>query len=628
MKRRRLDLSPFVGAMAATARIFQATAVEEESLEYWRDIAQMPSQEAVDAVEAVVSQMPGRSAKIVRSAAFWHVGVFARYFFEEEMSLPFGAHHDTFFQCIPRGERDMHVNILAPRGSGKSTCLGRIYPLHCIFFHDTYKALGMPTDDFILICSYSFMQAKDHIVAIRDKIENDDRFVHLLGTQEWGSTMLRTAHGIRVVPVSFGMSLRGVLKGRYRPTLVLKDDIDATDTVRNPEMREKARTWHDTNLLPAGVPGFTNFISVDTLKHPESLASILRTRPNVQTTHLRAIPTPSDLHHPEHEDLWREWTKLYADMSVSAAVREARATSYFEEHEAQMMSGVEELWPERLSYLQIRKYVVERGYPFVMQEFQNDISSSDEFVFDMARASRFRETPQGLLRSDNVLIKWDSISGATVFLDWAGTRSDTRNNCFACVVAVLWVPQRGHRDAKMSHLAACHAYVFRSWIERGTGMTQYNALLDTYEEVRGLLLSKVTTHVPQFNLVQEGFVDTNGFQQIGALHMFESVLSERAFKDVDLQFLSRAGADEKHTRIRQLQAPFDNQWLHFHEVLPAEFLRQLSLFPTADYDDGPDSLEGACHHKFQIAEAPRVEIRRGSAEARVLQQAAWERRRI
>ena len=626
---RRIDYSSFVTAIRADGGYRKEATVTEQTLEHWRYLQDMPTDEAVCAVEAFLSTFEGDPQTIYEPAGFWHVGVFAKFFFEEELSVAFGAHHDTFFRLFRRGERDKHVNILAPRGSGKSTCVGRIYPLHCMFYHSTYRRLCLPTDDFILIISYSFMQAKDHVVAIRDKIENDTRFMHLEGSSEWGSTSLRTAQGVWLSALSVGKSLRGVLKGQYRPTLIVKDDVDATDTVRNPEMREKALTWHDSNLLPAGVAGYSNFISIDTLKHPESLASILRTRPSVETTHLRAIPSPADLRHPTAGERWDEWTKLYCDMSADDTVREARAQEYYEAHKGEMMDGVVELWPERLSYLQIQKYVAERGYPFVMQEFQNDISSSDEFIFDMERASRFEETRQGFVRDDGVLIEWREMAGATVFLDWAGTRSDSKNNCYACVVCVVWVPQRGRTDMKVSHLASCHAYVYDAWISRGTGATQYTALLDLHDAVRGKLLANVSSHEPKFHVVQEGFIDTTGFVKPGALHNFESVLRERSFKDVTLQFLSRAGAEEKHTRIRLLQAPFDNHWLHFNKVLPAEFERQLSLFPTAEFDDGPDALEGAVNAKFRIEKMrPASSVIAGSAEDRAIQNAARQRRRI
>lgn len=630
-KTRRLNYASFAAAALGVLRLKKPLeSVPAQSVEHWAFIQDLPLSEALQAVNRALQAHPDVDPQsIYEPAGFWHIGVFARFFFEEYLDVAFGGQHETFFTLFRRGERDKHLNILAPRGSGKSTCVARIYPLHCAFYHDTYQALELPTDNFILIVSYSFMQAKDHIVAIRDKIENDERFVHLIGEREWGSTMLRTAQGVRLASLSVGASLRGVLKGMYRPSLVIKDDVDATDTVRNPEMREKARQWHDTGLLPAGVAGFTNFISIDTLKHPESLASILRTRPTVRTTHLRAIPEPVDLWHPEHEDLWEQWTKLYSDMSVDDEVREERAARYYEEHQSQMVAGVKELWPERLSYLQIRKYIVERGYPFVMQEFQNDISAADEFIFDMNKASRFKVTEHGFERADKVLVRWNELSGATVFLDWSGTKADTKNNCYASVTCIVWVPQRGHSDMKWGHLAQTHGYVFSAWCERGTGATQFKAMLDIFESVRGLLLAKVTSHVPVFHCVVEGQVDTTGYATIGMRHVFESVLQERAFKEVDLKVLSRAGADEKHRRIRALQAPFDNAWLHFNEVLPAEYERQLSLFPTADFDDAPDSLEGACHVKFCVPrKAVPYPYRRGSAEDKAVRREREQRRRV
>lgn len=629
MRKRKLDFTPFLSALRVRPAETSTGDAPEQTYAHWAYLQDVSVAQALDDVARAVERFPDDPQSVYERASFWCLACFATYFFEEEMSVPFGGQHDVFFRLLKHDEREKHLNILAPRGSGKSTCVARIYPLWKMFYYDVLLAHDLPVDAFILVISYSYMQAKDHLLAIRDKIEGDARFAHLEGTRIWGNAEIQTAQGVYLVPLSVGKSLRGVLKGRSRPTLVILDDTDSSDTVRNPEMREKARTWHDTSLLPAGQAGYTNFVQIDTTKHPEAMSMILQTRPSVRTTHMRAIPQPADLYHPDHEDRWEQWAKIYSDLSVEDVVREERAQRYYDEHEAEMTAGVQELWPERLSYLQIRKFIIERGYRFTMQEFQNSLSADDEFIFDMDKASRFKVVRDGFQRSDDVLIKWNQMAGATCFLDWSGTRSDTRDNCFACVVCVVWVPQRGRVDAKWGHMAGTHAYVFSSWIERGTGATQYTALLDIFDAVRGVLLSKVTSHVPQFHCVQEGFIDTTGFVKPGAIHMFQSVLEKRAFKDVDLMFLSRAGAEEKHTRIRLLQAPFDNGWLHFNEVLPAEFERQLSLFPTADFDDGPDALEGACHQKFCIDKAIRpYPYRKGSAEDLAVQRAAQNRRRI
>ena len=628
-RRKRINFTPFLAALRVRAPEVSTEFAPEQQYAHWKYLQDVSVAQALDDVAQAVERFPDNPESVYERASLWCLACFAKYYFEEEMSLPLGGQHDVFFRLLRHDERDKHLNILAPRGSGKSTCVARIFPLWKMFYHDVLLAHDLPADTFLLVISYSYMQAKDHLLAIRDKIEMDPRFAHLEGSRVWGNAELQTAQGVYLVPLSVLKSLRGVLKGRSRPTLVILDDTDSSDTVRNPDMREKARTWHDTTLLPAGQAGYTNFVQIDTTKHPEAMSMILQTRPSVRTTHMRAIPQPADLWHPECEDLWEQWAKLYADMSVSESVREARAQRYYDDHRAQMTAGVQELWPERLSYLQIRKFIIERGYRFTMQEFQNSLSADDEFIFQMDKASRFKVTDHGFQRADDVLIRWDEMSGATVYLDWSGTRSDTRDNCFAAVTCVVWVPQKGRTDMQWGHMASTHGYVFSAWIDRGTGSTQFNALLDTFDAVRGLLLSKISSHVPQFHVVVEGQVDTTGYATIGMRHVFESVLANRAFKKVDLEVLSRAGAEEKHTRIRALQAPFDNGWLHFHETLPAEYERQLNLFPTADYDDAPDSLEGATHAKFCIAKPvqpyPYV---RGSAEDRAVQRAAMNRRRV
>ena len=625
-----LDYTAFAMDTLGPLKARRQVRIPEQTVAHWESLQDMSLADAVEAVNRAIQANPDVDAQsIYEPAGFWSVGVFAKYFCEEYITENFGGQHETFFSLFRRDERDRHLNILAPRGSGKSTCVARIYPLHCLFYFNTYQELGLPADTFILIVSQAYHQAMDHVIAIKDKIESDDRFVHLMGDNTWGVRMLRTSDGVQLTSLSVNANLRGLLKGTHRPTLIIKDDVDASDTVINPLQRKKALQWHNTTLLPAGVSGFTNFISIDTLKHPESLASLLRTWPRVRTTHLRAIPNPPDLRHPEHEDLWEQWERLYSDMSVDEDVREARAQRYYEQHESEMMSDVQELWPERLAYRKIREFIVDRGYRETMQEYQNDISAADEFIFDMEKASRFHVTQHGFERADKVLVRWNEMSGATVFLDWAGTKSDTKNNCFAAVTCIVWVPQRGRSEIKWGHMASTQGYLYRAWCERGTGVTQFKAMLDIFEEVRGLLLSKVTSHVPKFHCVVEGQVDTTGYATIGMRHVFESVLAERAFKEVDLKVLSRAGADEKHRRIRALQAPFDNAWLHFHENLPAEYERQLSLFPTADFDDAPDSLEGACHVKFCV---PRMAVpypyRKGSAEDKAVRRAREEKRRV
>ena len=91
-----------------------------------------------------------------------------------------------------RGEVGKQVNVLAPRGSAKSTCMAVIYPLHCVFFKWAYVKLNMKPYNFIIICSKSFTMAKSRIADIKRKIEMDTRFQQFKGESTWGEQQLLT----------------------------------------------------------------------------------------------------------------------------------------------------------------------------------------------------------------------------------------------------------------------------------------------------------------------------------------------------------------------------------------------------------------------------------------------------
>ena len=112
-----------------------------------------------------------------------------------------------------------------------------------------------------------------------------------------------------------------------------------------------------------------------------------------------------------------------------------------------MQADVVELWPEVITYLDVRKEICDVGYFPVLRELQNSTHDPSQALFDMNNAVRFEKTKDGFLRSDKRLVKWQEMAGATVFLDWAGGK-DIADNAFAAVVSVVWVPLPGSRTDK------------------------------------------------------------------------------------------------------------------------------------------------------------------------------------
>ena len=63
---------------------------------------------------------------------FEDVLVFAQTHFPNVFTAKCGPHTSPILNCIPAGERGRRVNIIAPRGCGKSTYSAVIYVLHCV----------------------------------------------------------------------------------------------------------------------------------------------------------------------------------------------------------------------------------------------------------------------------------------------------------------------------------------------------------------------------------------------------------------------------------------------------------------------------------------------------------------
>ena len=73
----------------------------------------------------------------------------------------------------------------------------------------------------------------------------------------------------------------------------------------------------------------------------------------------------------------------------------------------------------------------------------------------------------------------------------------------------------------------------------------------------------------------------------------------------------------KFDRIDVLQPLIRNQWLGFKQGLDNAFMKQMTLYPTGDFVDAPDALEGACQlriSKFEIERRKQAEISRQRRE--------------
>ncbi len=579
----------------------------ERACEYLMTVKAMPISETYQIYLQLLKSSPEKAKNLIKAKCYWNLPLFAKFFLPHFVPVEFARHHFELFRALPHGARGRKVNILAPRGSAKSTIMAVIVPLHRICYVDYDKVMGYAPERFIIIVSKSYQMAESRVKSIQAELESNEKlrtyFGNFVGKKHWGVKSLVTANGVQLEPKGRGGQIRGSLSRENRPSLIISDDLDDAEKVLNPDVRKKDQDWFDTDFLRAGaLDGSTNFLNIDTIKHEEATASILRNRPG-WTTHLyRAIEQPADLWHPTAESLWKEWEKMLTDMSLPDTERTANADTFYQQHQNAMTAGVKELWPEMITYLDVRKEICDVGYWAVLRELQNETRDPSKAIFDMDNAITFRVTADGFQRNDDRLVKWREMAGASLLLDWAGGK-DSVDNAFAAVACVVWVPMPGGRTVNRDSLAGCQGYVYAAWLDRVKLSLQIKNAFDILEHVQSEL---VRCERPRFRFGIEDFIDTTGAIKEYVNLTFASE-RERRNSTVPLEFLTRY--QNKIERIAALEPAISHGWLTFREGLPGEFMKQLSQFPTADFMDGPDALEGACQLRVNQFATVRRETR-------------------
>ena len=553
------------------------------------------------------------SEDIIEACGFWSVPIFARRYFPEYIEKAFAGHHRSILESVPRGERGKKVNIVAARGSGKSGLMV-IYALHCVYYKEAYELLNMQPDRYIFVVSQSTSFAVQRSEAMIYKINEHPAFQHLQGSWWWGKTAGRTSNGVMIQPQGRGGQVRGALSVTAdRPSLIISDDLDDDESVRNPEQRQKNQEWYDKALLRIGsLDGSSNFWNIDTNKHPESITMTLANRSGWETQVHKAIKHPELLTHPTAEHLWQEWQGLYNDMMKPDRERLAEAQAFYEQNEDEMVAGVEHLWEEMIPYLEVRKEVADLGYHSVLQELQCDSTSGGQQIFDMENAIRFSVTADGLLRTDDRLVKWGEIAGATVFLDWAGG-TDNQRNAYACAVCIIWVKMAGDSQRwDADTLSGTNGYVYKVWLDRKPLTEQISESLNLLVDVKQSILARNKKR-PEVKFAVEDFIGWTASEiRKSLLRAFNLERQERGLDDLTLQFLTRTR--NKLERINALEPSINNGWLAFNSDLPADFIKMFEQYPTADYLDGPDATEGACNFRTTSNSTARERSRQNYKE--------------
>lgn len=197
----------------------------------------------------------------------------AQLLFPETYSKPFSKLHDQIFEAIAAGEKK--IVVTAARAFGK-TSIARLLAMHSILFRDSrficYVGLSATFSEMQTENIKMELQSSSNVRLLFGDVSSN--YYNLGGGSDMQfSKKAWIANGYTMVlPRGSGQQVRGLNWVRYRPDLIIIDDLEDTKTIDNPEIRKDRKEWFYADLMKAkAVDGEPQFIYIDTIKHYDAL---------------------------------------------------------------------------------------------------------------------------------------------------------------------------------------------------------------------------------------------------------------------------------------------------------------------------------------------------------------------
>ena len=277
--------------------------------------------------------------------------------------------HTYLFTRLPEivaAEKSCNDAIAAPRAEAKSTIVTQLFTLWCLVTgRKKYPVIVMDSID----------QAYPMLEAIKAELEYNPRlrsdFPEAFGQGSvWQAGSIVTANGAKVQVAGSGKKLRGLRHGALRPDLVVLDDIENDEQVRNPEQREKTSNWVKKTVLPlGGAMDKFDVIWIGTVLHHDSALNRTLNNPLWQTARFKAL-----VEWPDNMDCWERWEEILRNEG------EAKAQAFYTMFEVELNQGAVVSWLARplLALMLIR---ARDGHETFDSEYQNNPTEGANAIF-------------------------------------------------------------------------------------------------------------------------------------------------------------------------------------------------------------------------------------------------------
>ena len=416
--------------------------------------------------------------------------------------------------------------VAAPRGEAKSTLITQLMTLWAVLTGRKH---------YVIIIMDVYDQAALMLEAIKAELDTNPRlkqdFQDVAGAgPTWQVGKMVTRNNRRIEGAGAAKKIRGRRSGAHRPDLILLDDIENDENVRQKKQRDKIHNWVLKAVLNLGPPdGSADTFYVGTMLHYDSVLNRFIKNPTWDNAIFKAILTM-----PNNMDLWQRWEEEYRNKGKEAA------SLYYNRRKKKMDAGAQLSWPSVRPLERLMTIRMEDHHAFDC-EYQNDPTDSENSPF---------KNIQFWVHDNN---RWIFYGACDPSLG--------KNNKQRDPSAVLV----GGIDRKKGILDVVEANI--AW--RVPLMT-----IETIIEMQRVY----TCMVWAFESVQ--------FQEF----MRQLLVDKSAERMIPVPAMPVIPNTDKMLRIESLQPHVFNGLIRLHASQTMLF-DQLRHFPEADHDDGPDALE-------------------------------------
>lgn len=336
--------------------------------------------------------------------------------------------------------------------------------------------------------------------------------------------------------------------------------MEYSEEVYNEQVRDKTETWYFEDVGKVGDTG-TNFDFVGTILHRDSLLSKLTRNPAYDSKIYQAITSWS-----EREDLWNEWRRIYTDWDNQN--RLADACIFYSTNEKELLRGTGVLWPEKETYLDHMKDMVEIGRRAFMKEKQNDPQGATDAVF--GEFHWYKEEAEGYrILSTGKLLRREDVRQWIAATDPATGKKRPKVGAegdFAVILA-------GFTD----HLVKDRVWIHHDWTKRAPPSKQIQELFALQERFG----------------VEAMAIETNLYREL----YLPNILAEKKRrekeekKEIHVRFYEVEQTENKLERITAVEPKVTHGKIMLNVSLSQVFKTQLEDFPRNSHDDCPDAME-------------------------------------